>query len=299
MRVVGFSFIKNAVALDYPIVQAIESVLPLCDEFVIMVGNSDDDTLALIENLAQKTNKVKIYNSIWDDSLKQGGRVLAAETDKAYAKILENDKINGTKTDWAVYIQGDETVHEKYLSNIKDAMEKYKDDPKVEGLLLNYLHFYGSYDYVGDSRKWYRREIRVVKAREDIFSFRDAQGFRKKPNTILKVKHIDAYIYHYGWVRPPQKQLAKQKAFNSLYKDKEWVDNKFGAMQTFDYSGIDSLKKFEGTHPKVIQERIQKMNWTFEHDISKKNYTLRVRFLTWVEKWTGWRIGEYKNYKRI
>jgi len=126
MRVVGFSFIKNAVALDYPIVEAMESILPLCDEFVIMVGNSDDETLTLIENLAKKTNKIKIYHSIWDDSLRKGGRVLAAETDKAYAKILENDKINGTKTDWAVYIQGDETIHEKYLSTIKEEMEKYQ-----------------------------------------------------------------------------------------------------------------------------------------------------------------------------
>ncbi len=299
MRVVGFSFIKNAVALDYPIVEAIKSILPVCDEFVIMVGNSDDDTLSLIQNLAKKTDKVKIYHSIWDDSLRKGGKVLAAETDKAFEQIAKNDKQNNTKTDWAFYIQGDEVVHEKDLDAIKNAMEKYKDNPKVEGLLLNYLHFYGSYDYVGDSRKWYRREIRVVKAQEKIVSFRDAQGFRKKPNTILKVKHIDAFVYHYGWVRPPQKQLAKQKAFNVLWKSEEWVENKFGAMQTFDYSGIDSLKKFEGTHPKVVQERIKKMNWTFEHDISKKNYTPRVRFLTWVEKWTGWRIGEYKNYKRI
>lgn len=295
MKVVGFSFIKNAVILDYPIVEAIESILPLCQEFVIMVGNSEDSTTKLIENLARKSDKIRIYHSTWDDSLREGGRVLAVETDKALKQLLENDK----DTDWAFYIQGDEVIHEKYLPTIKEAMKKYKDDPKVDGLLLNYLHFYGSYDYVGDSRKWYRREIRVIKAREDIFAFRDAQGFRKKPNQKLKVKHIDAFVYHYGWVRPPQKQLAKQKYFNKFWKSNEWVEDKFGDLETFDYSGIDSLRKFEGTHPKVVEERIKKMNWTFEHDISKKNYTPRVWLLTQIEKLTGWRIGEYRNYKRI
>lgn len=299
MKVVGFSFIKNAVILDYPIVEAIESILPICNEFVIMLGNSEDSTTELIENLAKKSDKIRIYHSVWDDSLREGGRVLAVETDKALAQIKENDKESNQKTDWAFYIQGDEVVHEKYLDTIKKAMELYKDNPKVEGLLLNYLHFYGSYDYVGDSRKWYRREIRIVKAQEDIFSFRDAQGFRKKPNEILKVKHIDAFVYHYGWVRPPQKQLARQKNFNKLWQSEQWIEEKFAGLETFDYSEIDSLKKFEGTHPKVVEERIKNMNWSFEHDISKKNYTFRVRFLTGIEKLTGWRIGEYKNYKRI
>ncbi|MBM3912615.1 MAG: glycosyltransferase family 2 protein, partial [Sphingomonadales bacterium] len=45
MKVSGFTFIRNAVLLDYPILEAIRSILPLCDEIVVAVGKSEDETL--------------------------------------------------------------------------------------------------------------------------------------------------------------------------------------------------------------------------------------------------------------
>ncbi|MDD3286298.1 MAG: hypothetical protein PHY75_01090 [Bacteroidales bacterium] len=288
MKVVGFSFIRNAVKFDYPIVESIKSVLPICDEFIIALGNSDDNTEDLIKSI--DSNKIRIIHTTWDDSLRKGGKVLAVETNKAFNQIKE--------ADWAFYIQGDEVIHEKYLPIIKESMEKWKDDQKVEGLLLNYTHFYGSYDFVGDSRRWYRREIRIVRADKNISSFRDAQGFRKNDRK-LNVKHIDAWVYHYGWVKPPFEQQEKQKYFNSLWHDEEWIKKNVKQTNQFDYSTIDSLSIFEGTHPKVMQERINKLNWKFDFDPTKKNFGLKTKLLHWVEKKSGWRIGEYKNYKII
>ena len=40
MKVTGFTFIRNAVINDYPIAEAINSILPLCDEVVVALGNS-------------------------------------------------------------------------------------------------------------------------------------------------------------------------------------------------------------------------------------------------------------------
>lgn len=154
MFVSGFTIVRNAIRFDYPIVEAIKSILPLCDEVVVAVGKSEDETLQLIKSI--NDSKIKIIETIWDDSLREGGKVLAAETNKAYDAISE-------KADWCFYIQGDEVMHEKYLPTIKSEMEKWKDDTRVEGLLFNYTHFYGSYDFVGDSRKWYREEIRIVR----------------------------------------------------------------------------------------------------------------------------------------
>lgn len=288
MKVVGFSFIRNAVKFDYPIVESIKSVLPICDEFIIALGNSDDNTEDLIKSI--DSNKIRIIHTTWDDSLRKGGKVLAVETNKAFNQIKE--------ADWAFYIQGDEVIHEKYLPIIKESMETWKDDQKVEGLLLNYTHFYGSYDFVGDSRRWYRREIRIVRADKNISSFRDAQGFRKNDRK-LNVKHIDAWVYHYGWVKPPFEQQEKQKYFNSLWHDEEWIKKNVKQTNQFDYSTIDSLSIFEGTHPKVMQERINKLNWKFDFDPTKKNFGLKTKLLHWVEKKSGWRIGEYKNYKII
>lgn len=295
MKVSGFSFIRNAIKFDYPIIEAITSILPICDEFIIAVGNSDDATLPLIQSI--NSDKIKIIETTWDDSLKEGGKVLAAETNKAFSAISAD-------SDWAFYIQGDEAVHEKDLETIQTAMHQWKDNPEVDGLLFKYIHFYGSYHYVGDSRQWYRNEIRVIKNNKAIFSYRDAQGFRKKPNQKLRVKPIDAHIYHYGWVREPLKQLNKQKNFHNLWhgnKEEEWKPFYKDEVsdEGYTYMSVDSLAHFQGSHSKVMRKRIEAMNWKFEYDVRKKNYSTKVAFLMFIEKITGWRIGEYKNYKII
>jgi len=185
MKVTGFSFIRNAIKYDYPIVEAIKSILPICDDFVVAVGKSEDNTLELIKNI--DPSKIRIIETVWDDSLREGGKVLAVETNKAFQAIRDD-------SDWTFYIQGDEVMHEKYLPVVKSAMEKYLHNKRVDGLLFNYTHFYGSYDYVGASPRWYSNEIRVIRNNKSIYSFRDAQGFRKGYNEKLKVKAIDAYI---------------------------------------------------------------------------------------------------------
>lgn len=145
MKITGFSFLKNAVLYEYPVVEAIQSILPICDEFVIAIGKCNDGSLELIKAMGEE--KIKIVETEWDDSLKEGGRVLADETNKAFKHISKD-------TDWAFYIQADEIIHEKYLKVITEAMRQYKDNPKVDGLLFKYLHFYGSFDYVGASSNW-------------------------------------------------------------------------------------------------------------------------------------------------
>jgi hypothetical protein len=289
MKVTGFTFIRNALIYDYPVVEAIRSILPVCDDFVVAVGNSDDATLQLIRQIDPV--KIRIIETVWDDTLREGGRVLALETDKAYQAI-------GNDSDWAFYIQGDEVVHEKYLEPIREAMLKWKDHPEVDGLLFNYLHFYGSYDYVGSSGKWYPHEIRVVRKSDLIYSYRDAQGFRKGENLKLHVKHVDAYVYHYGWVKEPAAMQRKQENFNKLWHSDNWVDKNVVKSNEFDYSGIDALELFQGTHPRVMLDRIAKKNWKFDYDLSFSNLSMKDHFKKWLRKYTGIEIG-YRNYKRI
>ncbi|MGM9510270.1 glycosyltransferase family 2 protein [Larkinella sp. GY13] len=290
MKVSGFSFIRNALQYDYPIVEAIQSILPLCDEFVIAVGRSEDQTLSLIQSI--QSDKIRIIETVWDDSLREGGRVLAVETDKALAAIAPD-------SDWAFYIQGDEVVHEKYLPAIRDAMKTYKEDAQVEGLLLNYQHFYGSYRYVGDSRRWYRREVRIIRNNGNVVAYRDAQGFRTRDNRKLNVKLLDATVYHYGWVKPPDRQADKLSNFGRYWHNDEQMAQSRKELKGFDYRGVDSLALFEGTHPAVMQARIERMNWQFDFDIRQKKLSFKNRFLKAIENLTGWRIGEYRNYKLL
>src|ERR1700712_1847062 len=225
MKVAGFTFIRNAVKNDYPIVEAITSILPICDEFVVALGNSDDETEQLI--LGINSPKIKIIRTVWDENNRDGGAVFAVETDKAFHGISPD-------ADWAFYIQGDECVHEKYLPLIKKEMADNLADPKVEGLLFKYLHFYGSYDFYGHSRRWYRREIRIIRNNKAVHSYRDAQGFRWD-NRKIQVKLIDAYIYHYGWVKPPNGIVRKMHNFNQFYHGPQAVQTE-APTYDFDYS---------------------------------------------------------------
>ncbi|MFN4994919.1 MAG: glycosyltransferase family 2 protein [Bacteroidota bacterium] len=282
----GFTIVRNAIKYDYPIVESIKSILPVVDEYIVAVGKSDDDTLGLIRSI--QSPKIKIIETIWDDTLREGGRVLAIETNKALAAI--NPKAN-----WCFYLQGDEVIHEQYHDAILHACTQYLHDERVEGLLFAYEHFYGSYDYVGDSRKWYRNEIRVVRNNKNISSYRDAQGFRINGRK-LQVMAIPAKVYHYGWVKDPRSQQEKQKSFHKMWHDDEWVKNNVAQADAFDYANIDSLKKFTGTHPLVMKERLARMNWYFEWDQSKKKLPLKESVLKIIEQLTGKRLFEYKNY---
>jgi hypothetical protein len=290
MRVTGFTIIRNAIKYDYPVVEAITSILPVCDEFLVSVGNSEDGTLDLIKSI--NSPKIKIMESVWDDSLRQGGSLLSKETNKAFDAISKD-------TDWCFYIQSDEVVHEKYHATILKGMKDLKDDKNVDGLLFNYVHFYGNYNYVGNSRRWYRNEIRIIRNDKTIRSYKDAQGFRKADDSKLNVKAINAAIYHYGWVKPPKAQQAKQENFHKMWHDDEWMKKNIAAVEEFDYSKIDSLEEFEGTHPKPMQERVSKAEWKFQFDPSQIKLSAKDKILLAVEKTTGWRIGEYKNYKLL
>ncbi|NQV01096.1 MAG: glycosyltransferase family 2 protein [Bacteroidia bacterium] len=289
MKVSGFTIVRNAIKYDYPVVESIRSILPLCDEIVVAVGNSDDGTRDLVASI--DPGRIRIIDTIWDESLREGGAVLAAETNKALEAVSPD-------ADWAFYIQADEVVHEAYLEQIRQAMEQWRENPAVEGLLFNYRHFWGSYDWVGDSRKWYRREVRIIQPNRDISSYKDAQGFRRGDQKI-RVKPLDAWIHHYGWVKPPNAQQAKQQEFHKFWHDEAWIREHISPDQKFNYSYYNALSRFSGEHPTVMQSRIAQKNWDFEPQAIVKPLSLRHQLLDRIESLTGWRIGEFRNYKVI
>jgi hypothetical protein len=289
MKIAGFTIIKNAVVNDFPIVEAIKSILPVVDEMIVLIGDSRDATIALIESIGDP--KIKIHHSVWDKNLRKGGVVLAVETDKAFQYIAAS-------FDWAFYIQGDEVVHEKYHPAIIDACHKYKSDDAVQGLLFKYQHFFGTYDYVGDSRKWYAHEVRIIRNNKKISAYRDAQGFRMG-KTKLPVAAINASIYHYGWVKSPEQMRKKQKQSSVFWHDDTQMQKIILSPDYYDFSGFDSLEKFIDTHPIVMKERIIQKNWAIDLDISKKKFSLKNKILYYFEKWTGIRPFDFRNYKVI
>lgn len=289
MKVSGFTFIRNAITYDYPIIEAIKSILPLCDEFIVALGQSQDDTLALIQQI--NSPKIRIVETVWNDALREGGAVLAEETNKALAAISKD-------TDWAIYIQGDEILHEQYLEEVKISMQKHLHDKSVDGLLFDYLHFYGSYDYIATASFFYNKEIRVIRNQSNIYSYKDAQGFRKGLNEKLNVLQINAVMHHYGWVKQPASMQAKQLNFNKYWHDDAWIETHIADATEYDFSNLTSLQKFQGTHPAVMLKRIKSMNWIFEFDISKATFSFKDRFKKFMLTYFNWNLN-YQNYKLI
>ena len=285
MKVCGFSFIRNGIKFDYPFREALLSIIPLCDEVIVAVGKSEDHTLEAVRSLHQK---IKVIETLWDESLKVGGKVLAVETDKAFQAIAAD-------YDWAFYIQGDEVLHDQSVAVVRKAMEENLHNKKIDGLLFNYLHFFGSYDYVGAKFSWYRREIRVIRNNKKFYSYRDAQGFRKDDNEKLNVKLIDAWIYHYGWVRTPEAMQRKLNSSIRLYGG-ESATNKV----EFEYTeSHEPVIKFEGTHPQLMQKRIEQRNWNFIPNEKLQTLSFKERLKRTIAGLTGWIPGEYRNYKLL
>lgn len=290
MFISGFTIIKNAIKNDFPVVESIQSVLPLVDEIIVLIGDSDDDTIGLIKSI--DSDKIKIHHSVWDASLREGGKVLAAETNKALA--LVNPAAN-----WALYIQADELLHEQDHTTIKQACTKYANTDSVEGLLFDYLHFYGNYNYIGNSRTWYKHEVRIIKMNQGISSFRDAQGFRKDGKKI-NVKAINANVYHYGWVKTPKQMLQKNNDI-ARYWNKE-TDAHLKPLSEddfFNYNDFESLKIFDGSHPACMTSRIKNQQLTANFDVTRKKLNAKEKFLLWIEALTGRRPFTFTNYKRI
>jgi len=315
MTISGFTMVKNAAKLYYPIRQSIMSILPIVDEFVVALGDCDPDDRTEDEIKSINSDKIKIINTVWDIEKFPRGMENAHQTDIAK---------NNCSGNWLFYLQADEVVHEKYLPLIKSRCEKFLTDKNVEGLLFNYIHFWGDYDHHQVAHGWYKNEIRIVRNDKDIHSWESAQSFRRIPNFDgknfrqhegtfkLKVAESVASVYHYGWVRPPELIQAKQKSLDTIHKGKEKVDDIYKSKPAaFDYGPLGKLKKFESTHPEVMKDWIEKFNWQDQLNYSSadknqdrekwKQEKLNYRLVTFIEQklFGGKDLFGFKNYELL
>lgn len=286
----GFTIVRNAIRLDYPIVPAIRSILDICDEVVVNVGRSDDATRDLVAGIGDP--RVRILDSVWDFS--RGGGTLSFETNRAMAAC------GGT---WGVYIQADEVLHESGAALIREALRQCDGEPRVEGLLVDYLHFYGDFSTLATDRHWYRREVRVVRLGGDIRSYQDAQGFRVGAGARrVRARATGARMFHYGWARPPQALRRKVIAAKEIFTEAADRWERRAARDTLDWTPL--LRRFTGIHPRVAQQWIaaQQAAATGEGGapaVGPRRFRpghLRLYLSHWIERLTGTRLFEYRNY---
>ena len=285
MKISAFTFIKNGEILGYPFIQSIQSILPIVDEFVINVGQSEDDTLALIQSI--NNPKIRIIQSTWNDNMHDRGYVYGQQ------KMIAQFNCTG---DWAFYIEGDEVYHEDDLDKIKASMQMHVDNPNVEALVFDFYHFYGNANSYLDSPGWYRSEARIIK--NSVRSYAPDGLFwlvleSNKKGRYPKAKHTGARCYHYGWVRSEEQMNLKSEKVQ-----KYWG----GEPVRIDYSQMDQsiIKEFSDTHPKIVQDWLPKEKGVYQ---ANPNYQLtrkqkKHRLMIKLEKLLNVELSK-KHYKLI
>ena len=252
MRLSGCAIIRNGIKYGYPFVESIKSILPICGEFIVGVGDSEDQTRKLIEDINDP--KIRIVDTVWDMKNRTGGTVLSEQTNLVMKECRGN---------WIFYIQSDEAVHEDDFIKIIPLLEQLENKKEIDGLAFNYLHFYGSYFTVQAGRNWYKQEVRIVRNDSGIVSHGDAQGFRKNGKKITAVD-CGARIFHYGWARPPEIMLDKIKSFHKFWHDDAWVEKNTADKKANEFfSDLGNLKDYTGGHPAVMNKIINRQNDMF------------------------------------
>ena len=270
MFVSGFTFCRNLIRLDYPFLESMQSMLPLVDELVVAIGDSDDGTLESVEALKTKNPQIKIIKTVWDKSLFDNGKIFSQQTNVALSHVNKS-------ADWAIHLQADEFFHEEDYDKLRASMERYKDDKSILGLMLRQKYFYGDYwhtnPYAG------RRLLRIVRADGSVESVGDSSGFARKSDGQYIGKeqqglwrYADGWLYHYGFVNDPQKLQEKIRAKAELYHQggASAEDAAKIAAKQYIPENMAIMKPFKGQHPSLMKGRVEKF---------RTRYTLPSRWL--------------------
>ena len=256
MIVSAFTFIKNGDILGYPFIESIKSVLPIVDEFIINVGDCEDQTLEKINNIS--SSKIKIIQSSWNENMVDRGFIYGQQ------KMIAQYSCSG---DWLFYVEGDEIYHEKDLMHIRDQLEVNLNEEKVEAIAFKFLHFYGNKNSYLNSPGWYRSEARIIKS--SIRSYAPDGLFwlvldSNKHGRYPRAKLLDIYCYHYGWVRSEEEMNLKS------HKVQKYWNKKYTKI---DYSQIDQkiIREFKDKHPSIMKQWLKNEIGVFKAD---KNYKL-------------------------
>ena len=286
MEISGFTIVRNATVLDFPLEASIRSLLGVVSELVVNVGASEDDTRERVVAIGDP--RIRILDTTWDCS--RGPAMLAQETQRAMAAC---------RHPWGIYIQADEVLADGGAEALRDVILARDNDARVEGVLVRYRHFYGGFDTVASNRSWYRRETRAVRLgrAHQVHSFRDAQGFRVGPSDRrIRSAPSAAIVHHYGWARPTWALAAKRSEDLAIYPWRRDQDPTRPLLPWF-----PGITRFSAAHPTVVQpwvaqrrsdtRLIEPTRWQPHHALFLLSEL--------VERATGWRPFEYRNYVTV
>lgn len=253
----------NVRIMDYPLDAALSSALSVCDEAVIVVGPSQDDTARWVSELAD-THR---------------GRVTVAGMEFVYDRGWQERWWNyasaQTDADWLMFHDADELVHEQDAPAIRRAMA----DPDNVLIRFDFIHFYGTARYqkaiyppwrnarIGRRSHGYRMvnwctdETPTYPACQMVMGDGGIEAHSQYQGPGI----VDAPgpIYHYGACRDARAMTISTLKHVAWYKDGDGLeDGRVPDAGPTDYKMAEKIRggviePFVGTHPAAIDDWLQ------------------------------------------
>jgi hypothetical protein len=257
----------NIFEMDYPLEAAVISALGVCDEAVIVVGQSQDTTRHFVYQMQEDygEEKIKVVETY-------------IHFDRGWEERWWNLASAYTAAEWLFWLDADEAIHEYDVPLIKETMRK----PEVELIRFPFLHFYASKDYtlrmpLKTNTRMGRRSagFRIVNwctdehpnhsACQAVFGLKGKQENANSwsgPNIV----EVMAPIYHYGWCRKPLALAMSRAKHRAWYADGGGLeDGRLPEVKPFDFRIKDRLAngqiaQWQGNHPAVMD------SWFKQHE---------------------------------
>ena len=252
IKLYGFGVLKNGVKFDFPFKESVLSMEPITEKVYFALGDSEDSTNAFFS----KMDFCKVTHTTWDKSLKDG-KVISVETNKALQFLKKDLSALELKNAWGIYLQADEVLHEDDYRILKKDLEHCEENG-YDAISLRYLHFWQTHHHLAVTKNWYPHEIRLIKLDSQIESWGDGQSFQSHH----KIFYSEARIFHYGHVREQKAYAEKMRFQSSFHHADHLVEEKL--KKDAKNSKKHKTHYFFGTHPKVMKERIIRMNDIWE-----------------------------------
>ena len=179
----GFIVLKNVLGAGYPFVEAITASLPVCDEFLISEGYSNDGTYQIVEKIAALNRKVKVIRQQWPS--KKEYSVIAEVTNAVRAKCVG---------DYIFSIQANEILHEDNVELLK-ALPQTR--PNVNAFALPFVHLAKDRVFYEDFRVRFAKNLPCIEAVIDAWTLGPSKSFTKSETKrcLTHPKKMLQYIY--------------------------------------------------------------------------------------------------------
>ncbi|MCX8196179.1 MAG: glycosyltransferase family 2 protein [Acidilobaceae archaeon] len=182
-RVSCFMIVRNVLSQGYPFLEAIAQALPVCDEFLISDGMSEDGTYEALQRAAALNKKIRLYREEWPQ--------------KGFheeLRIATNMLLRKCQGDYVFYVQANEVVHEESWDYLRELPEIW---PEAITFSFPYLLLYRLIRFHEQFRLRYARRLDYIEAIHDAWALGLSRRFVVKEilMSFLRPLHLARILY--------------------------------------------------------------------------------------------------------